>query len=191
MDQVTTESITTTGSIDEAEPNTSLPQSNASPYTKEQDQWPYKQYLIDTVYETDEGIRVLPTSQAAGSAIKVRVGLPLTIKIVTFTMERHGKKPKIPHWNTGNANEVLEKRRIQVCNPLQLPDRKAWRVEGTYTYKLLVPLTEDDILCCGTTPAEIDLANQHTYAKADLDKTLIDSSFAVPRQTAPVPRVGG
>lgn len=191
MDQVTTESITTSGAIDEGLSIPANPPANGSPYTSEHDNWPYVEYSIDTIYETDEGIRVEPTSQATGSAIKVRVGLPLTTKIILFSIERHGKKPKIPHWSTSNANEVLLTRRIKISNPMPLPDRQVWKVTGKYVYKLLLPLTENDILCAGTTPAEIGTSAQHIYVRGDLDKTLTNAAVATPRLPAPIPRTAG
>lgn len=103
---------------------------------------PYTIYAIDTDYEWDMGYGQMPTGGADGSASAVvKTHAEVAQKVVFWTCERVGAKPVLPHWDTGNANEILAYKRISpVSHLLTYAGKQVWRVNGIYLYFLSRPV---------------------------------------------------
>jgi hypothetical protein len=144
----------------------------------------YNQWLMDTDYETDEGTRSVPTD---GNPEIVKLHEPITTKIIKWTAERNGAWPVLPHWDTGNPNEVLRKKRITPANPLLGANQYIYRVTGLYIYDLRVPLGENDSMPAGHSPADLATPAMTTLTPDQFDKTLAASAPPLPPGPAPAP----
>lgn len=130
------------------------PNSRESKFSSEQlGQNPYGMYIIDTKYDTHTGIIGLPVADGSGEQDIISVHDGKTTKIVKWSCERIGAKPILPHWDTGNDNEVCVRRPIQVCSTmLTIDSREVWRAEGCYVYELRKRVDEPDKFYCGAPP---------------------------------------
>jgi hypothetical protein len=141
----------------------------------------YNEYLIDTHYETNQGLRQLALASDEGgpeSCAIVAVSAPVSRKRVQWTVERIGMAPICPHWDTGNDNEVLLRKRITPCSTWIMPDGKTqvWRVEGIYEYALLAAVDDADSLYAGAIPVAIlesstQIINGQNFSTAILAST--------------------
>lgn len=179
------------GSNNSSDSSVPLPEITFPPYTipysTDHAQAPYSQYLIDTTYFTDTGMRVISTCSLDPTVLvlhsAIRVSQPITTKIIIWTVERMFLTPNIPSADTKNKNEILISKSITPANPLQHANGKVFRISGTYVYRLLKALTENDVFPAGTTPAETDSANAagHAIVPTQFDSTILDSSYAEPK----------
>ena len=105
----------------------------------------YDIYTVETPYRTMRGTLQLPAAGSPATAAQiVRVHAPYRIKIITWVVQTVcpiGVKPVLPHWDTGNPNEVLCYDDVQPQTPILTPGGNAftWRVEGEYHYLLQLP----------------------------------------------------
>lgn len=138
---------------------------------------PYNEYLIDTSYETDSGIRQMPLASNGGgpSCAFVQIHAEVTRKKVQWTAERIGAAPTCPHWDTGNANEVLLSRKIKPCSTFVMPDSmtQVWRVEGVYVYGLKVATGEGDRLFAGAIPVCTLAASTQSISGTNFSKEIL------------------
>lgn len=115
---------------------------------------PYGMYSIDTSYETWTGFMGMPVAapQPADQEI-IQVCQGYTKKVVQWTCERLDARPILPHWDTGNANEVLKYRRIlPASTTLTIDSKQVWRVSGTYVYELKRAVDDTSRYFCGAPP---------------------------------------
>jgi hypothetical protein len=143
----------------------------------------YNQWAMDTSYETDMGTRGVPTD---GNSEIVKLHEPYTKKTVKWTAERNGEWPVLPHWDTGNPNEVLRYRRIVPANPLLGANHYVYRVSGEYRYDLIVALGEKSDMPAGHSPADLATTGLTTLTPDQFDKTLVSSAPPAPGP-APAP----
>lgn len=110
---------------------------------------------VKTWYETYEGILPGPVAGPPGAPCRaLRIHAPYTIKQVAWRVSRVGARPRVPHFDTSNANEVLMFRKIMPDLPELMKDEVSFifRVSGQYTYLLLYPPTDQDSYATGTSP---------------------------------------
>jgi hypothetical protein len=68
------------------------------------------------------------------------VHAPQQFRLVAWVVSRYGARPNLPHWNTGNPNEVLLHSEITVDSPRPVNFGSAWQqVAGYYVYCVLTP----------------------------------------------------
>ncbi len=157
---------------------------------------PYNQYLIDSKYSTDTGLRVIPKAASGESPTVnnsvVRVHRGVTTKAVVWTVERCNKLPKLPDLDTKDPNEIAERQEITFANKLQLLNGNTiYRVSGVNYYSLIKPKNNQSKYPIGTTPAEVSPSSANFYGPNDFDKTIIDAAFAAPGGILEIPiRVG-
>lgn len=135
---------------------------------------------IETVYETDEGICVAPSTAPTDSSglvqgvnTIVRHSQPCTRKVVRWQAQRQFVKPVCPHWNTGNSNEVLVRKAFDNRNPHQTINHKFWLASGVYVYGFRKePIVtfggvEYFIFTAGVPAAERSPTALHSYDQGD------------------------
>lgn len=124
---------------------------------------PYHEFLIDSTYLEDTGLRVLPVAGPPGTPPKViRVHAGIRSKQVEWTAERRGDKPELPHWDTGNSADILISKEIAPCSPLLISENNhAWRVSGIYLYVSAVAPSDSDRMAAGANPADTTTPEQN------------------------------
>lgn len=145
----------------------------------------YSQYLIDTKYATDTGLRVIPkAASGADSSVQnsvVRIHRGLTEKEVAWTVERQNDLPDIPQLSTNDPNEIPIRQEITFANKLQmLNGNKVYRSSGVNYYRLIKPKMADSKYPIGTTPAEVSPSSANYYGPANFRGDIIDGAFAAP-----------
>lgn len=132
---------------------------------------PYGVYMIDTRYTTDLGIIGCQVAAIGAPAKLIAVGGGISHKVVRWTVERLGEKPILPHWDTGNSNEVCKKHDEITASTILTPDgRKVWRFSGLYLYVLSMPVKEGHKYYCGappfdTSPASLQYIDGNTFSR--------------------------
>jgi hypothetical protein len=167
-------------------------------YSQAQQEAPYDQFLIDTIYRIDSGYRVIAKAGTNASATTmnslVLIHRGTCVKEVRWTTQRYNVKPLIPKWKTGDPNEIPLTQEMNFCNVAEAGEQgRLYRASGVYTYAMIVPKSGDSKFPIGTTPAEIAPSSTRWYGPEDFTQTILDSAFAtpgVPVPNAPVPRVG-
>ena len=106
----------------------------------------YSEYEIEKDYEIFEGISASPVAGSSGSQRLLRLNAPYGQLSIQWTAHRRGFPPVLPHWDTGNANEVLVYRRIKPLSPKIIPGGEMFlfRVWGYYRYNLLFAHRQHD-----------------------------------------------
>ncbi len=108
----------------------------------------YPVFQIQTWIVGDVGLMQMPVAGALGSPARVvRKSAPFTKKIVYWKAQRLGEKPTLPHWDTGNSNEVLARFLFCPMAPYNLlgGSQFLWICEGLYIYWLSnTPCFTDD-----------------------------------------------
>lgn len=100
----------------------------------------YDRYNIRQHFITHSGLMQLPTAGPVGSPARmVRVHAPYSIKVITWVVYKAcevSEKPTLPHWDTGDPNEVCTIGEVRVDSPTLTADGKTllWRVSGEYHY---------------------------------------------------------
>ncbi len=138
----------------------------------------YTQYLVDPSYEVDNGVMMIPVAGPPGTPPKiVRKYAPCMRKTVEWTAERKGLQPTIPHWDTGNPQEIPAYRNIMPVSPLLLNDTEhAWRAAGTYVYFLSVaPDPLNATYAAGANPADITTPEQNVFNVSQFSKIYLRS----------------
>lgn len=110
----------------------------------------YHDYIIRTLRKTDYGIKVMPIAATTGAARPVRVHAPFMRKFIIWEVERFGsvaERPTLPHWNTGDPNDVLINSLIMDTSPVIQPGGKSlyWHVAGLYEYLCYAAMIDGDI----------------------------------------------
>lgn len=151
----------------------------------------YTYAIIRTSYETDDGVRVgskaaasgVPGQSSRSSNVVVRVRNPRTIKTVSWTVQRMYVKPVLPHWDTGNPNEILLSKTISIQNPSLGIYQRIWSASGVYTYAfakepfVTVNGVERLILVNGVPPTEDAKTALYSYDQGDFDFRQLDASW--------------
>lgn len=156
-----------------------------NPYSSDHQQFEYIRYDLQTFYDTDEGVRVIPTGADDPATLNevIRFAREVTRKYVIFDIIRLGAKPKVPSADTSNPNEICERRIISPIVPLQYPNMMGFRVSGMYIYGLRQPLTETDgVLPMGVTGADTNASSDQSQniVPADFDKRILNAKHAIP-----------
>lgn len=139
------EGITEVGVLSPASFRVSAEQSGTSGW--------YTRYLIESYYDWDSGIYPAAVGAQAGPTSMQQLHAPREVHVIAWTAERVGGKPTLPHWDTGNANEFLIKRRIYPSCPARALDgNQIWRAAGVYTYALVAPIGDGATFFTGATP---------------------------------------
>lgn len=117
----------------------------------------YTRYKITTKMDTNFGVVQMPVARSTGATQSAIVQLtsPYSRKTVEWYAERIGAKPILPHWNTGNSNEIVAFTTIGVYSTTIMPDgmTELWSCSGLYIYHLITPVTSPARYFCGTVPA--------------------------------------
>lgn len=156
----------------------------------------YNEYLIDSTYSTDTGLRVLPKASSGENATiqnsVVRIHRGTTEKCVQWTCERCNEKPVLPALTTSDPNEIPIRQEIKFANKYQLANgQKLYRVSGVNVYQLVKPKSPNSVYPIGTTPAEISPSAANFFSSLDFSTTIIDAGFAAPGGILQTPiRVG-
>lgn len=111
-------------------------------------------YVIETSYTNNTGIIALPYAapDGTGQAV-VKTAAASMFKVVRWTVRRHGRQPVLPHWDTGNGNDVLIRKSVWTNNPLPDNDMKnIWTVSGEYVYAMRYGQSLNIGLVCGWIP---------------------------------------
>lgn len=140
---------------------------------------PFFQYRLDVKYEVFTGIIQVPVAAPAPRCSEIiRVHQPYGTKVVKWTCERVGAQPICPHWDTGNANEVLTYRYVQPTYAALSPDGgvQVWRVSGLYVYALCCPLGDDSGFFIGTLPT--DIAGVEIIGAQQFSRTILASMMS-------------
>lgn len=153
------------------------------------DAYAYDVFTQDISYKTMAGLLQLPLAGPPGTGARVvRVHAPYTRKVVKWAIQTvlpQGVRPVLPHWDTGDPNEVLCYRVVRPQTPLLTTAGTdyQWRVEGEYHYHLLGTA---DVFSTGTTPMGVEPPESFTLYEGDFSRELLRSSASVP-VSAPVP----
>lgn len=108
--------------------------------SEQQDGRAYGRYNIRQHFVTHHGLLQLPTAGPVGSPARmVRVHAPYSIKVITWVVYKLcelGEKPILPHWDTGDTNEVCTIAEVRIDSPTIAENGQAfhWRVHGEYHY---------------------------------------------------------
>ena len=139
----------------------------------------YEGYTVQTTYNNVPGVALLPV--ASGSCVEVRVCQAITYKTVTWGAVRNNKQPKIPKFDTKNANEKCVSQTLSFYQPQ--PNGNGGyvhRASGVNVYQLFRPLGEGDKYPIGTTPAEPVAATTRFYGPEHFDDGILDASAGGP-----------
>lgn len=97
----------------------------------------YLDYKIDTKYDRDEGLLVMPVAGPAGSAPKViRVHQPIGYATRMFTASKNGAPPIVPAPINTSSGDIILTSEYEVFLPQASPNQNTWifRADGVYTY---------------------------------------------------------
>lgn len=100
----------------------------------------YNRYNIRQHFLSATGLFQLPTAGPVGTPARiVRLHAPTSMKIITWVVEMEceiGQKPVLPHWDTGDVNEVFVKGEVEVDSPNIRANGQIfhWRAKGEYHY---------------------------------------------------------
>ncbi len=124
---------------------------------------PYDEFSQQMSYEFDSGLLVIPVAGPPGTPPKiVRTHSPLGAKTMVFAGQRVGALPKLPDPTPQNANEILLAGHIKPAVPsLSMDGTPVARVEGSFSYVLLQPLTHKDTLPMGSAPYDTTPGGQY------------------------------
>lgn len=147
----------------------------------------YDRYDVDTSYQEFEGKLQLPIADADSDPRIVRVHAPYTLKVVRWEIETVcplGVKPTLPHWDTGDSDDVLCYKRIWPQAPTITPGGNGWiwRVKGEYRY---YRKTANESFPVGATPLSIVSAGNFVLTEDDFSEDILDAVDTTP---APEPQ---
>lgn len=100
----------------------------------------YDRYNIRQHYVTHHGLAQLPAGGPVGTPARiVRLVAPYSVKVVTWVLVKRcevGEKPILPHWDTGDPNEVCIRGEVRVDMPAidATGASFVWHVAGEYHY---------------------------------------------------------
>ncbi len=100
----------------------------------------YNRYNIRQYLLSNTGLFQLPTGGPVGSPARiVRLHAPTSSKVITWVVEMDcliGQKPTLPHWDTGDVNEVFIRGQVTVESPTIRSNGQLflWRAKGEYHY---------------------------------------------------------
>lgn len=158
--------------VPDAQPPTALSSAQLDPETF------YRKFEVQVAYVTKMGKMALPVAgpEPQNQEI-VQLAAPFTYKVVYWVVRRYNAKPVLPHWDTGNSNEVLIYRLIGAPTPTVLNDaaRFLWSVEGLYIYALKRSVTDAVTLSTGTVSALQQPASAFGIEPYQFDHTLLQS----------------
>jgi hypothetical protein len=162
--------------------NTSPSSVPAAVYTTEHATNPYVQFLIDTKYTIDSGLRAYPVGGPASNAgveiIREHGGL--TTAMMKWTVERRGAVPDIPSHDVHNDNWVWLYSEITGANPFQAnPNGDAGlvhRISGVHHYVLTAPMSESNTFPLFTTPFETARSSRHNINPAQWNTAIISAA---------------
>lgn len=112
-------------------------------------QEPYPVYDVTARYELKTGLVQMPVAGPKGTPARiVRLTSPTTLKTISWVVQRVGERPRLPHPDTGDPNDVLLYMDVYFPNPVLQPDglRLSWLAQGVYVYACQLPLTEQNML---------------------------------------------
>lgn len=114
----------------------------------------YDQYQITTSYAVRTGVYQMPVCGPVGTpAFFGQVSARWCKKTVRWLASRLGALPRVPHWDAGNSNEVLEFFQINGDAPVLQPNGQtvAYHISGVYVYGLYLPPGDNDDFALPTT----------------------------------------
>ena len=125
----------------------------------------YSDYRTDTHTHFDEGVLVLPVAGPPGTPPKiVRTHAPHVTRRVNWIAEKLNAKPKLPHWNTSNGNDILVSAHFNSTSPAVGANHLTFRADGIYVYASAAPSNMDNIsLPMGAPPNVNRSVTQNTY----------------------------
>lgn len=100
----------------------------------------YNRYNIRQHFLSNTGLFQLPTAGPVGTPARiVRLHAPTSIKVITWVVEMDcpvGQKPVLPHWDTGDVNEVFIRGQVVLDSPNIRANGEMflWRATGEYHY---------------------------------------------------------
>jgi len=148
----------------------------------------YADFKVTTYWITDCGVVQLPVAAAPPQNCRiVRHSAPSAQKVVAWEAWRLIDKPALPHWNTGNPNEVLAKHLIVTHSPVPMPGGAGlmWHAEGMYVYYLYATPREGDAYASAATPLFDYQAELLRMEGFQFDETLL--RCAAPQDYRPPP----
>jgi hypothetical protein len=160
--------------LDSASPND--PYASGLSEAQESD---YQFYLTpqegEVAYHCDEGVVVPAVAGPPGTPRPaIRFHAPCWQKYVKYSACRMNAKPKLPHRDGGNPNEVLVKRIVsQRSYPLKNTRTYLYVGEIVYVYELLVEPADADSLPTIASPLMKDPASVHSIIPAQFVKELL------------------
>lgn len=146
----------------------------------------YTEYHICTLLETNMGVEIMPVAARTGAARVVRLHAPYSIKTIVWEAERRGgieDRPVLPHWDTGDSNDVLAFSFFAVHAPPVQPGgtRLGWSVRGWYKYLMYATLEESEILQVAALPTHnlaVDRLNAQGFTfSRDILKTVSPAGY--------------
>jgi hypothetical protein len=139
----------------------------------------YVAYRITAEYDEDLGLMGCPVAGPPGTNCQVvRLHGGITFKTISWAADRWGDKPVLPHWDTGNPNEVLIRRVMRPYDPLTRPDGShLYRFTGVYRYVLQSALNPSagDVWVAGVNPIGTQTFTDAAYPSYLFSKALIQS----------------
>ncbi len=143
---------------------------------------PYKDFTFDIEYVEETGRDVAPVAgDGTQPGVAYRYHNGAMLMRVKWSTERDNAKPVVPHYDTGDPNNIRVESIIYPAMPLQGIGRVTYRISGMFVYKLIIPKTLErgSIYPCGSSPAENRPSSANFYGPLDFSKALFDASFAL------------
>lgn len=130
----------------------------------------YPETTIDVKYVLYPGVRVQRPASQTGAGETVVLHAPFWNKIVQFSYEKIGSWPTVPHWDTGNPNEVLVRAEVTPAKPAEGGNLRVFRVSGLYVYELLQPPGAD----AGPFPTAVSPESTATQVENTMQSSFFD-----------------
>lgn len=142
----------------------------------------YDIYTVEVSFRGSSGTLQLPVADEPDTpADIVRTHAPYKTKVVKWVVQTVcpiGMKPTLPHWDTGDPNEVCCYQDIQPQAPVLTSGGNAfiWRVEGEYHYQMRSANLA--LYPAGACPNSVLSAENFTLTEADFSKDVLRSNAA-------------